>query len=140
VGAVAGFVLAVASTVATIACTPIPEDFGRSAGASGEGGAGSPVVAASPGVTMDGTKVTIVGQGASKSDPFELPAGAATVVITACRSNQVMPFISISDDSGATVALIVDPEKVVNLAGGTYRVSAQTNPDCLWQVEITPPA
>jgi hypothetical protein len=125
------------SSVAAGACTPVPEDFGQSPSRS-PGGAGSPVVAASPGVTLDGAKVTVVGQGASTSESFDLPAGRATLVITACQSNQVMPFISLNDEGGTLVAFIVDPEKVINLTGGTYRVSAQTNPDCLWQVEITP--
>ena len=97
--------------------------------------------AMSPGVTIDGTTVTIVGQGRSQSDPFTLPAGEATMTITACRSNQVMPFITLNDASGQPAGLIVDPEKVLkNLKGGSYTVSAQANPDCVWQVVITPAA
>ena len=95
--------------------------------------------ALSPGVTVEGSTVTVVGQGRSQSDPFELPAGSATMTITACRSNQVMPFITLIDGTGQSVGLIVDPVKVLNnLAGGTYAVSAQANPDCVWQVVIAP--
>jgi hypothetical protein len=93
----------------------------------------------SPGVTVDGATVTIVGQGRSESDAFALPAGSATMTITACRSNGVMPFITLLDENGQSVGLIVDPEKVLNnLVGGDYRISAQANPDCLWQVVIAP--
>src|SRR5688572_2343539 len=56
--------------------------------------------AVSPGVSVDGSTVTIVGVGRSESDPFELPAGSATMTITACRANQVMPFITLVDGSG----------------------------------------
>jgi hypothetical protein len=120
------------------ACTPVPEDFGRSPSASGGGGA-SPTAAASPGVTVADGKVTIVGVGASKSDLFELPAGQATMTIAACASNQVMPFITLVTEGGQSAGLIVDPEKHLNnLAGGKYYVQAQTNPDCVWQVTITP--
>ena len=98
-----------------------------------------PAPALSPGVTLDGSTVTVVGQGRSQSDPFELPAGSATMTITACSSNQVMPFITLVDGTGQSVGLIVDPEKVLNnLAGGTYAVSAQANPDCIWKVVIAP--
>ena len=129
--------------VSIAACAPIPEDFGRSpTPGGGSGGAGSPAPAASPGVNVgDGGKVTVIGLGGSRSDTFELPAGDATMVITACRSNQVMPFITLLHESGASAGLVVDPEKVLrNLTGGTYHISAQTNPDCVWQVEITPGA
>jgi hypothetical protein len=125
--------------VLIVGCTPIPEDFGRtpSAGAGGSASA-APTPAASPGVTLgEGGKVTVVGQGQSVSESFELPAGKATLRITACQSNQVMPFITLLDGTGLG-PLIVDPEKTVTIAGGAYRVQAQANPDCLWQVEITP--
>lgn len=122
------------------ACTPIPDDFGRtpSAGAGGSATA-APTPGASIGVTVgaDG-KVTIIGQGETQSGTFDLPAGKAKLAITACQSNQVMPFITLLDSSGQSAGLIVDPEKVVTVAGGTYSVKAQTNPDCVWQVEITP--
>jgi hypothetical protein len=50
-----------------------------------------------------------------------------------------MPFITLFDGNNQTVGLIVDPEKVLNnLAGGTYTVSAQANPGCIWQVVIAP--
>ena len=63
------------------------------------------------------------------------------MTITACQSNQVMPFITLLDGSGQSAGLIVDPEKVLNnLTGGDYTVSAQANPDCIWQVAITPVA
>lgn len=93
----------------------------------------------SPGVTMDGTTVTVVGVGRYQSAPFALPAGSATVRISACSSTQVMPFITLADSTGQSVGLIVDPEKVINnLKGGQYTVSAQTNADCRWMVTITP--
>jgi len=121
-------------------CTPIPDDFGRSS-PPGAGGSGTPAPTpgASIGVTVgpDGT-ITIVGQGETQSDSFDLPAGKAKLAITACQSNQVMPFITLLDATGTSAGLIVDPEKVVTVAGGTYTVKAQTNPDCLWQVAITP--
>lgn len=97
-----------------------------------------PAPALSPGVTVDGSTVTIVGQGRTQSDPFELPAGAATMTITACRSNQVMPFITLLDGTGQSAGLIVDPVKSLTLAGGTYSILAQANPDCIWQVAIAP--
>ena len=122
------------------ACTPIPEDFGASSSAGGSGGGSSAsAVAASPGVTVEGGVVTIVGVGASNSLPFELPSGKATMTITACTSNQVMPFITLFTEGGQSAGLIVDPTKELNnLAGGKYYVQAQTNPDCVWKVTITP--
>ena len=130
----AGLLLA----VLTIGCTPIPDDFGQTPTGGGGSASSAPTPGASVGVTVgtDGT-VTIVGQGGTKSDTFDLPAGPAKVVITACQSNQVMPFITLADSTGAG-PLIVDPEKTVTIAGGTYSIQAQTNPDCLWQVAITP--
>jgi hypothetical protein len=120
------------------ACTPVPEDFGRSSATSAAGG-GSSGVASSPGVTLEGSTVTIVGIGASKSKLFELPAGKASMTITACLSNQVMPFITLFTEGGQSAGLIVDPQKELNaLAGGKYYVQAQTNPDCVWTVTITP--
>ena len=99
----------------------------------------APAPALSPGISVDGTRVTIVGQGRSESDSFTLPSGSATMTITACRSNGVMPFITLLDGNGQSLGLIVDPEKVLNnLAGGQYRVSAQANPSCVWQVVIAP--
>jgi hypothetical protein len=99
----------------------------------------APTTAPSPGVTVDGTTVTIVGVGRYESEPFELPAGSATMTISACRSNRVLPFITLTDENGQSAGIIVDPVKVLsNLAGGTYRVSAQANPDCVWQVVIKP--
>jgi hypothetical protein len=124
------------------ACTPIPEDFGRSPGASGSAGSGtssSPAAAVSPGVTVEGSTVTIVGVGGTKSDLFELPAGNATMTIDACTSNHVMPFITLTTEGGQSAGLVVDPTKELkNLAGGKYYVQAQTNPDCVWKVTITP--
>jgi hypothetical protein len=139
----AALVVGLVATTVLAACAPIPEDFGRSpTPGGGSGGAGSPAPAASPGVTVgaDG-KVTIVGLGGSRSETFELPAGDATMVITACQSNQVMPFITLLSESGSSAGLVVDPQKVLrNLTGGTYYIQAQTNPDCVWQVDITPGA
>ncbi|MFN8619158.1 MAG: hypothetical protein U0869_00245 [Chloroflexota bacterium] len=100
-----------------------------------------PVAAASPGVTVSGTTVTIVGQGRFTSPAFTLPKGTATMAITACKSNGVMPFITLADSTGTSAGLIVDAQKELkNLAGGDYTVSAQANPDCVWQVVITPAA
>ena len=130
----AGLLLA----VLVLGCTPIPEDFGRSTSPGATGGGGSVAPSASLGLTVDGSTVRIVGLGQSTSDSFELPAGKATLKITACQSNQVMPFITLLDPVGNSAGLIVDPEKTITVAGGTYRVQAQANPDCLWQVEITP--
>jgi hypothetical protein len=93
----------------------------------------------SPGLTIDGTTVTVVGVGRSQSKPFHLDAGSARMTISACRSNHVMPFITLADAAGKSVGLIVDPEKELHdLAGGDYTVGAQANPDCVWQVVITP--
>jgi len=124
------------------ACTPIPEDYGRSPGASGSGGGGtsaSPGLVASPGVTVEGGTVTIVGVGGTKSELFDLPAGNAMMTIEPCASNRVMPFITLTTEGGQSAGLIVDPTKELkNLAGGKYYVQAQTNPDCVWKVTITP--
>jgi hypothetical protein len=133
----AGMLLA----ILTVGCTPIPEDFGRTATPGGASQSAAPTPAASPGVTLgDGGKVTVVGQGGTTSDPFELPAGRVTLVLTACQSTQVMPFITLVDENGQSAGLIVDPQKTITVAGGSYQVQAQTNPDCLWQVELTPAA
>jgi hypothetical protein len=127
--------LAALMLFAVVACQPAPQ------GADGPPATSTrpPAPALSPGVTVAGSTVTIVGVGSSESDTFELPAGTATMTITPCQSNRVMPFITLYDGNNQTVGLIVDPEKVLNnLAGGTYYVSAQTNPGCVWQVSITP--
>jgi hypothetical protein len=117
------------------ACQPAPQGAGPTPSAATP----PPAPALSPGVTLNGTTVTIVGVGSTKSDTFELPAGSATMTITACQSNRVMPFITLFDDNDQSMGLIVDPEKVLNnLAGGSYYVLAQTNPGCVWQVSITP--
>ena len=129
---------AFAVAIVLAGCTPIPEDFGRTSPPA-SGGPGTSAPSGSPGVTVDGTTVRIIGRGESKSEMFELPAGDATMVITACQSNRVMPFITLLHESEASGRLIVDPEKVLrNLAAGMYYISAQANPDCVWQVEITP--
>jgi hypothetical protein len=122
------------------ACSPIPDDFGQSPGASASGGAGgSQAPAASPGVTVEGGVVTIVGVGGTKSELFDLPAGHATMTIEPCTSNKVMPFITLTTDKGQSAGLVVDPTKELNgLAGGKYYVQAQTNPDCVWKVTIAP--
>ncbi len=45
----------------------------------------------------------------------------------------------LGDSTGTSAGLIVDAQKELkNLAGGSYTVSAQANPDCVWQVVITP--
>lgn len=126
------------------AATPTPAPAGTVAPA----GTSAPPAASEPagpgaslalGVTVDGATVTIVGQGRGDSDPFELPAGSATMTITACQSNGVMPIITLVDSTGSNAGLIVDPEKVLNnLKGGTYHIAAQANPGCLWQVRLTP--
>ena len=90
-------------------------------------------------MTVEGGTVTIVGVGGTKSDAFDLPAGHATMTIEACTSNHVMPFITLVTEAGQSAGLIVDPRKELNgLAGGKYYVQAQTNPDCVWTVTITP--
>jgi len=90
-------------------------------------------------VIVDGSTVTIVGVGGTKSDVFDLPAGHATMTIEPCASNHVMPFITLTTQGGQSAGLVVDPKKELNnLAGGKYYVQAQTNPDCVWKVTITP--
>ena len=122
--------------LAAVACQPAPATVGPTPTPAPTRSTGP---ALSPGVTVEGSTVTIVGVGSIKSDTFELPAGSATMTITACQSNQVMPFITLFDGNGQNVGLIVDPEKVLNnLAGGSYYVMAQTNPGCVWKVAITP--
>jgi hypothetical protein len=123
--------------LALVACQSAPAGPGATPTPAGASATAAPAL--SPGVTVDGSTVTIVGVGRAESDAFELPAGSATMTITACRSNRVMPFITLTDENGRSAGIIVDPEKVLNnLAGGSYRVSAQANPDCVWQVTITP--
>jgi hypothetical protein len=129
-------VLAVLVLLTAVACQPAPATV---APTPTPAPTPPPAPALSPGVTVEGSTVTIVGVGSIKSDTFELPAGSATMTITACQSNQVMPFITLFDGNGQNVGLIVDPEKVLNnLAGGDYYVLAQTNPGCVWKVAITP--
>jgi hypothetical protein len=132
-----GLALAAAMLSTVVACQSTPAAVTPTPTAAPASVPAAPEL--SPGVSVDGTTVTIVGQGRSESDPFDLPAGSATMTITACRSNGVMPFITLLDENGQSVGLIVDPEKVLNnLVGGDYRISAQANPNCLWQVVIAP--
>ena len=100
---------------------------------------GSAPVAGSPEVTVDGATVRIVGLGKGVSPDFDLPAGNATVTVSVCKSNQVIPFVTLFDGAGTKLAIIVEPEYVIkNLAGGKYRVDVASNPDCVWTIEVTP--
>lgn len=96
-------------------------------------------VAGSPTVTMDGTTVSIIGLGSGNTPEFELPAGEADLVVGACRSNQVSPFVTLFDTDDTKIGIIVDPTyRLRNLAGGGYYFSIATNPDCIWTIEVTP--
>ena len=118
-----------------------PPDAGASGGAGPSVAApdASGLVAGKPTVTLDGGKVMVVGLGAGKSEPFDLPAGAATMVISPCVGGVVSPFVSLYDGKDNRVALTVDPTTTLkNLTGGSYYVDAAANPKCVWSVQITP--
>ena len=100
---------------------------------------GSAPVAGSPAVTVDGATVRIVGLGNGVSPDFDLPAGNATMTVSVCKSNQVIPFVTLFSADGTKLAIIVDPEyDNKDLAGGKYRVEVASNPDCVWTIEVTP--
>ena len=137
---VAGLALALAA-----ACQPsAPPGFTTSppAGPAGSGSAGpqgSAPVAGSPALTVDGATVRIVGLGNGVSPDFDLPAGSATMTVSVCASNQVIPFVTLFEGAGTKVAIIVEPEyEIKNLVGGKYRVEVQSNPACVWTIEVTP--
>jgi hypothetical protein len=121
-------------------CTAVPEDFGRSPSPVGAGaGSASSAPAGSPTVQVTGDAVSIAGVGTGRTPEFELQAGSARMVVTPCTSNRVIPFITLFDDDDTNLGLIIDAEKELrNLAGGPYYLSVQANPDCRWQIEITP--
>ena len=99
---------------------------------------GSAPVAGSPALTVDGTTVRIVGLGNGVSPDFDLPAGSAAMTVSLC-ANQVIPFVTLFDAAGMKLAIIVEPEyEIKNLVGGMYRIEVQSNPACVWTVEVTP--
>jgi hypothetical protein len=130
-------------TLVVVACQPsAPPGFTGTQppgpGASVAVPDGSALVAGSPTVTTDGGKVTAVGLGSAKTPDFDLPAGAAGMVVTPC-SNGVNPFVTLYDAKDNKLGLIVDPTYTIrNLAGGGYYLDVATNPTCVWQIVITP--
>ena len=138
------------SSIALAACEPsAPPGFTATpaAPASGPAGSasaseapeGSAPVAGSPAVTVDGATVRIVGLGNGVSPDFDLPAGNATMTVSVCKSNQVIPFVTFFDAAGTKLAIIVEPEyEIKNLVGGKYRFEVASNPDCVWTIEVTP--
>jgi hypothetical protein len=133
----AGLVLALVA-----ACQPsappgftgsVPPDSGAS------GAAGPSLVAGKPTVTLDGAKVTVAGLGTGKSGDFDLPAGSAQMTVSVCKSNQVIPFVTLYDAKDNKLGIIVEPTyKLTNLAGGSYYLDVGTNPSCLWTIQIVP--
>jgi len=123
-----------------VTLAPTAPAGGPSGSASESGGAeGSAPVAGSPAVTVDGATVRIVGLGNGVSPDFDLPAGNATMTVSVCKSNQVIPFVTLFGADGTKLAIIVDPEYAIkDLAGGKYRVEVASNPDCAWTIEVTP--
>ena len=137
--AYAGRWAGLALAVVLAGCTPVPEDFGQSSQPGAPPGSGPAGPAGSPAVTITGETVSIVGLGTATTPEFELPAGTARMVVTPCVSNRVIPFITLFEADGTSLGLIIEAEKELrNLVGGAYYVSVQANPDCTWQVEITP--
>jgi hypothetical protein len=132
---------------ALVACEPsAPPGFSAtpSAGGSAAGSApatpqGSAPVAGSPTLTVDGTTVQIVGLGNGVSPEFQLPAGKATMTVSVCPSNQVIPFVTLYDANDNKLGIIVEPEyQIQGLIGGMYYVDVASNPDCIWTIEVTP--
>jgi hypothetical protein len=132
---------------ALVACEPsappgfsaTPSAGGSAAGSTAATPQGSAPVAGSPTVTVTGATVQIVGLGNGVSPDFELPAGTATMTVSVCESNGVIPFVTLFDGAGTKLAIIVEPEyEIKNLAGGKYRVDVASNPDCVWAIEVTP--
>jgi hypothetical protein len=111
--------LAAGLLLAVVACEPsappgftgsVPPDGGAS-GAPGPSVAApdaSGLVAGQPTVTTDGGKVSVAGLGSGKTPAFDLPAGAAGMVVTPC-SNGVNPFVTLYDAKDNKLGLIVDP-------------------------------
>jgi len=97
------------------------------------------VAAGPPTVTMEGDTAVIVGLGNGKSPTFTLPAGDATMTITPCESNDVIPFVSFFDGDDNRLGLIVEATyQARDLEGGEYYVDVAANPDCAWQIEVAP--
>ncbi len=144
----AAAVIALVLLIALAACEPsAPPGFTVTPAAPATGPAGSASaapegsapVAGSPAVTVDGATIRIVGLGNGVSPDFDLPAGNATMTVSVCKSNQVIPFVTFFDAAGTKLAIIVEPEyEIKNLVGGKYRFEVASNPDCVWTIEVTP--
>lgn len=107
--------------------------------ATGSGPAGPSPVAGKPTVTVTGATVQIVGVGNGRSPEFDLPAGAGTMTVSICASNQVIPFVTLYDGDDNKLGIIVEPTYAMrNLTGGAYSVDVASNPDCVWTIEIVP--
>jgi len=107
--------------------------------ASGGGPVGSGVVAGKPVVTLDGSKVTVLGLGNGQSPPFDLPAGSAQMTVSVCASNQVIPFVTLYDAAQNKLGIVVEPTYTLKgLVGGSYYLDVATNPTCSWQIVISP--
>lgn len=117
--------------------TPAPGSSGPATTASAATGP-SPV-AGKPSVTVSGTTVQIVGLGNGRSPEFDLPAGAASMTVSVCPSNQVIPFVTLYDGNDNKLGIIVEPTYALKaLAGGAYYVDVASNPECVWTIAITP--
>lgn len=124
--------------VAVIGCEPTapPPDVGTPA-ASAPVASGPPEGTAT--ITVTGGATQIVGTGNVITDQFELAAGAAEMTVSACSSNQVIPFVTLYDAKDNKIGLIVDAlYKVKNLTGGGYYLEVAANPDCVWTIAFTP--
>lgn len=139
-------VAAVLVLIALAACEPnAPPGFsGTPSAPVGPGSSasvpqGSAPVAGSPALTVDGSTVRIVGLGNGVSPEFALPAGSATMTVSVCKSNQVIPFVTLYDANDTKLGIIVEPVyQITNLVGGAYYVEVASNPGCVWTIEIKP--
>ena len=51
------------------------------------------------------------------------------MTVSVCKSNQVIPFVTLFDADGTKLAIIVEPEyEIKNLVGGKYRFEVAEQP------------
>jgi len=119
-------------------CEPTtPPPGARTVAPSGAGASG-PAVGTST-VTVSGDTTQIVGAGNGTTDEFDLAAGNAEMTVSTCRSNQVIPFVTLYDAKDNKLGLIVDAAYLVkNLQGGKYYLAVAANPDCVWTITLKP--
>ena len=133
-----GAIVLFAAVAAVAACQPTtgPDDAAtptRSAASQ------LPPLSGSPQVSLAGNVVHITGTGQATTPDFDLPAGGATVAVSTCGSNQVIPFVTLYDSNQSMLGFIVDASyELTGLKGGKYHLLVSANPDCTWTIDLTP--